>query len=485
MTILADAARTDLIGGHHDDATAPPVPGFRPPAPVPRAATPGLIGLLAALKRNPLECWAAEHFEKPIAVVRLPVGRVLLVHQPAAIRRVLLDNASNYQKDVLQRRVLSAGLQDGLLSAEGEQWSRQRRILAPLFARRTVSGFAPLMLRAAEGILDRWLALPAGTVVDVAAEMALLTLNVLALTIFSDGIGTRGDGITELEEFRAAMNAYFGVLGRVSALDLLGVPEIVPRPGRARLRKPLDYFRGIIDAIIAARQRRLATSSSVPPQDLLTLLLRASDPSTGEPMTEAEVRSNILTFLSAGHETTANALSWSLFLLSQSPEWRERVEVEADRELDGPIENMAERLVVTRAVIDEATRLYPPIAALSRAARGADELGAEKVAPHNLIIIAPYVLHRHRLLWDAPETFDPGRFLGVRRQRISRFAYLPFGVGPRICIGQSFALQEATLVLATLVRHVRLALAPGAKVWPLLRVTLQPAHGLPMVAVAR
>lgn len=486
MKVLADAGAAEPVDARHIVRTAPRAALCRPPAPVPRAEPAGLISLLAALRRNPLECWAAEHFEKPIATVRLPVGRVLLVHEPAAIRRVLLDNAGNYQKDVLQRRVLSAGLDDGLLSAEGEQWSRQRRILAPLFARRTVNGFAPLMLSTAEGFLERWRALPVGTVVDISAEMALLTLNVLAMTIFSDGIGTTGgDAITDLEEFRAAMNAYFGVLGRVSALDLLGVPEIVPRPGRARLRGSLDYFRGIIDAMIAARQRRLAASSGPPPEDLLTLLLRASDPSTGQPMTEAEVRSNILTFLSAGHETTANALSWSLFLLSQSPEWRARVEVEADRELDGAAEDLAERLVVTRAVIDEAIRLYPPIAALSRAARRPDDLGGEEVRRHNLIVIAPYVLHRHRLLWDAPETFDPGRFLGVRRQHIHRFGYLPFGVGPRICIGQAFALQEATLMLATLVRRFRLALAPGAEVWPLLRVTLRPAHGLPMVLAAR
>jgi cytochrome P450 len=212
---------------------------------------------------------------------------------------------------------------------------------------------------------------------------------------------------------------------------------------------------------------------------------RAHDPSTGKPMTVAEVRSNILTFLSAGHETTANTLAWSFYLLSQSSEWRERVEAEADRELDGPIEGLADRLAVTKAVIEQAVRLYPPISALSRIADGEDSFGGHVVKQRSLIVIAPYVLHRHVTLWDQPNVFDPARFLGEAKARISRFAYLPFGAGPRICIGSSFALQEATLVLAKLVHHFRMRLVPSAKVWPLMRVTLRPANGLPMVLERR
>src|SRR5204863_1329466 len=160
--------------------------------------------------------------------------------------------------------------------------------------------------------------------------------------------------------------AYFGAVGRIGALDLFGVPDFVPRPGRAKVRETLAQFDRIIDGLIARRRASLSRGEAPPPQDMLTLLLRASDPSTRQPMTSAEVRSNILTFLSAGHETTANTLAWSLYLLSQSDEWRDRVAAEADRELDGPLEGLPERLVLTRAVIDEAVRLYPPISALSR-----------------------------------------------------------------------------------------------------------------------
>ena len=419
-------------------------------------------------------------FEQPIARVKLPFLDAVLVHDPAAIRRVLVDNPGNYRKDPIQRRILSAGLSDGLLSVEGERWEVQRRTLAPLFARRTVTALMQPMLMAAEALVQRWNGLAAQSILDVAAEMTRVTLNVLALTIFSDGLSSN------IDEFRLAMNAYFASIGRIGALDLFGAPKTVPRPGGRSLRRTMSYFEAVIDEIIATRRRRLdGMTQAEAPADLLTLLLRALDPSTGRPMSLAEVRSNILTFLSAGHETTANTLAWSLFLLSQAPDWALQVRKEADRELAGPVEGLADRLVMTRAVVDEALRLYPPIAALSRAAEQGDRLGAEEIKPGALIVIAPYVLHRHRALWEQPDGFDPTRFLPERRGAVARYTYLPFGAGPRTCIGSSFALQEAILLLAVLVQRFDMRLAPAAKVWPQQKITLRPAHGLPMVITPR
>jgi cytochrome P450 len=453
---------------------------FRPPAPVPQASTPSLIRLLATLKRNPLECWSRGFFEQPIVRVSLPFLEAVLVHEPAAIKHVLVDNAENYRKDPIQRRILATGLADGLLSVEGQRWDVQRRTLAPLFARRTVRSFSDAMLKAADGLGDRWRNLEAGHIVDVAAEFTLLTLNVLALTIFSDGIGS------DFDAFRVAMNDYFGAIGRIGVLDLMGAPDYVPRPGRRRLRQTMAYFERVIDEIIATRRRRLDhVTDTNAPVDLLTLLLRALDPATGRPMSLAEVRANILTFLSAGHETTANALAWSAFLLSQSPYWHAKVRAEADAELAGGRNGLLERLAVTKAVIEEALRLYPSIAALSRSAERADTIGDISLRPGSLIVIAPYILHRHRSWWERPDLFDPTRFLGSAKSKIPRFAYLPFGAGPRTCIGSSFALQEATLVLARLVQQFDMQLVPGAKVWPLQKITLRPAHGLPMRIVPR
>ena len=447
---------------------------YRPPAPKPPERL-GLLDLLARMKRNPLECWTAEVFREPVVKPRLPFVDALLIHDPSAIKYVLLDNAANYRKDSIQRRILSKGLADGLLSVEGERWEVQRRTLAPLFARRTVVSFGRAMLKAAKRLSDSWRALGPGALIDATAEMTSLTLSVLALTIFSDGIGD------DIEEFRAAMNDYFGAVGRIGVMDLFGVPDFVPRPGRTRLTRTMVYFEGVIDDIIETRRHRLACSAQEEDsKDLLALLLGALDPSTGKPMSLREVRSNILTFLSAGHETTANALAWSLFLLSQAPEWSMRVQEEAGRELSGPAEGLADRLIVTRAVVEEALRLYPSIAALSRTPNEPDRIGSFDVRAGSLIVIAPYVLHRHEALWDRPEVFDPSRFLPEARTRIPRFAYLPFGVGPRTCIGSSFALQEATIVLAFLTHGFEIDLVPDAEVWPLQRITLRPAHGLPM-----
>jgi cytochrome P450 len=451
-----------------------PGPGgvFRPPAPKPASKPLGAFRLLSTLRRNPLECWAKEHFEKPIVVGGLPFKHVLLVHEPNAIRRVLLDNAGNYQKDSIQRRVLSAGLGDGLLSAEGRQWRTQRRIVAPIFARKSIMHFAPAMLDAADALTARWRR-KHGSIVDVAAEMTRVTLDVLERTIFSDGYGR------DAEDIRAAMSTYFNTIGKIDLLDLIGLPPSVPRISHLRVRSTLRFFESAVDRIVALRRQRNATHLDNA-DDILTLLLAALDPDTGERMSEAEVRSNILTFIAAGHETTANAITWSLFLLSQSQEWRERVEAEARSQMSGPPQKLADRLVETRAVIDEAIRLYPPIAAISRVAIGEDVLGGERVRRGTIIVIAPYVLHRHRRFWRDPDAFDPSRFLGTARNAIDRFAYIPFGAGARTCIGSAFALQEATLILATITKNFDLRLAPEQEVWPLLRVTLRPADGLRM-----
>jgi cytochrome P450 len=451
-----------------------------PPMPPRAPDSMGTFRRVLKMGENAIATWGQRAYEDEVVAGRFFGRSSFILNTPDAIKHVLVDNAANYRKDPIQRRILAVGLGDGLLSVEGERWDIQRRTLAPLFARRTVIGLTAAMLSAGRGLVERWRALAPGEVIDVAAEMTLLTLNVLALTIFSDGLSS------DIDEFRLAMNTYFATIGRIGALDLFGVPDVVPRPGRKRLKQAMGYFEGVIDQIIAARRRRLGFSQRPEPAaDLLTLLLRALDPSTGRPMSLTEVRSNILTFLSAGHETTANTLAWSLFLLSQSPEWMGKVRREADREFGGPHEGLVDRLVVARAVIEEALRLYPPIAALSRSAEQADQVGPYVLPRRALVVISPYVLHRHRTLWERADEFDPTRFLPEAKARIPRYAYLPFGAGPRTCIGASFALQEATLVLAIIVQHFDLKLAPGAKVWPQQKITLRPANGLPMLITPR
>lgn len=455
-----------------------PADTFCPPAPVPHPQTLGLARLLKALWSNPLEAWTVQHFEQPVVVSKFAFGEVAVVSDPAAIQHVLVRNVENYQKDSFQRRMLAV-LANGLLAAEGEQWRTQRRMFAPIFSPRTVMNFAPAMAGAVEALVARWRRRRDAEVLDVAAEVTDLTLDVLVRTIFSDGLGR------DATDVRHAMRIYFDRIGRIDPLDVLGVPNFVPRLGRFSVRPAERLFDEAVDQIIAARRRRLAAEPGSVPRDILTLLLEAQDPETGRGISEAEVRANIVTFMAAGHETTANAIAWTLYLLSQSPEWRERVRTEACRELAGPAADLADRLVETRAVVEEALRLYPPLAAISRAAIAPDEVGGERIGAGAMVVIAPYVLHRHRKLWQRPDAFDPTRFLPAQRRSIERYGYLPFGAGPRGCIGLVFALQEALLAVAAITANFELAPVAGRPVWPVHRVTLRPRGGLPMMVRRR
>jgi cytochrome P450 len=452
---------------------------FRPPAPKPRESPIGALATLYALWRNPLEVWTRAHFELPILIGPTVMGMRAVVNDPAAVRRVFLDNAANYRKDALQLRVLRPGLGAGLLTADGEDWRIQRRALAPLFAPRQIADFAPAMHRVARAAAERYAAAPQGCVSDVAADMARVTLEVLERTLFSQGLA-RG-----AEAFQQAVTRYFATFGRLDPLDLVGAPAFLPRIWRLRGGATLRFFAAAVDDIVEARKTLIA-SGATPPNDLLTLLLRAQDPQTGRAISEEDVRANIVTFIGAGHETTANALTWTLYLLSQAPQWRARAEAEVDAAFDPRSEaDPGETLPIVKAALEEALRLYPPAAFLSREAIAEDWLAGLRVPAGTIVTVAPFVLHRHRRLWKDPDAFDPERFLGKNREIIDRYAYIPFGAGPRVCIGMSFAMQEAIIVLAHLIRALRFDLAPGHVVAPIQRVTLRSRYGMKMIVRRR
>lgn len=455
-------------------------PLFRPPVPKPLQEPPGLFAFLLALRRNPLTTWTERHFSEPVIEGDGVLGRMMVVSDPTVIRHVLLDNAANYRKDDLQLRVLAPGLGRGLLTAEGEEWRLQRRTIAPLFTPRTVAGFFPAMVESADRLIRRWQRRPEGRDIDISLEMTRVTLDVLEQTIFTQGVARDPDALGR------AITRYFEGLGRVDPVDIFGLPDWVPRIGRWRARPAIRFFEDLVSELIRNRKDLLARGEPAP-RDLLTLLLEAADPETGKGLSDLEVSANIVTFIGAGHETTANALSWSIYLISQDERVRTRLEREVDEILgDEPFEPQhLERLVYTRAVLDEAMRLYPPAPFLSRAAIQDDRIGKLDITSGTVVTVAPYVLHRHRTLWDEPDAFRPERFLPEEKAQIDRFAYLPFGAGPRVCIGASFAIQEAIIVLASIVRAVRLDLKEGHEVRPLHRITLRPETGIPMRLSAR
>jgi cytochrome P450 len=452
---------------------------FRPRVPAPRTTPPDLFAFLHAARNNPLTSWMDVHFEEPIVMTKGVLGRVMVVNDPAAIRHVFVDNAGAYRKDALQRRVLAPGMADGLLTADGDEWRLQRRTLAPLFTPRTVQGFAPAMAEAAGRMMRRWRRRE-GRVLDMSLEMTRVTLDVLERTIFTQGPAHDPDALGR------AITRFFEAVGPIDPLDVFGMPDWLPRLGRLQARPALAYFERLVNELIAARKALIASGGPVP-RDILTLLLEANDPETGKGLSDIGVGANVITFIGAGHETTANALTWALYLVSQAPDIRDRLEAEVDEVLrDRPIEaGDVARLPLVRAVMEETMRLFPPVPFMSREAIREDRVAGYKVPRGTLVVVAPWVLQRHRRLWTDPDAFDPDRFMPERRDAIDRFAYLPFGAGPRVCIGASFSLQEAVVVLAEILRGVRVELAEGHEVKPVHRVTLRPEGGLPMRVTRR
>lgn len=454
----------------------------RPPAPVPGERELSRLELLLRLRQNPLTIWRQRHFREPIVAGEGIFGYGVVLSDPAAIRHVLVENAANYRKDDLQRTILAPGLGEGLLTAEGEAWKRARRTLAPLFTPRAVTSLARRMEGPAEATARRMARRRPGRIVDIAQDMTRVTFDILAETMFSNAIAGGADA------FGKALTRYFETQGKIDPLDILGAPAWVPRLGRWMARPAISFFETQVAAIIAERQTlRTRTPLAEGGPDLLDALLAARDPETGTGLSEAEIGANIITFIGAGHETTANALTWSLYLLSQAPETREALEVEVDaagNELAAAALS-GNGLALTRAVIEEAMRLYPPVPSLSRTALADDAVGGRCFIPKGaLVVISPYLLHRHETLWREPDRFRPERFLPGARETIERYAYLPFGAGPRVCIGQQFAMVEASIVLATLVRTLRFEHAGEAPI-PVHHVTLRPRHGMPMRTMAR
>jgi cytochrome P450 len=447
----------------------------RPAAPRPLDRPLNLFDLLVALNRNPLEAWTRELYEDPIVTGESLLGRFAVVSDPAAIRAVLVDAPEQFGKDELQKRLLRPALGDGLLTSEGEAWRSQRRAFAPVFAPRSVDGFVPAMRSCAEALVRRWSAMRDGRPIDVAEEMARTMLDMLAATIFGGGLGQSAAA------FRQAATRYFETQGRVEPLDLLGAPDWVPRLGRLLSHPALEFFTRVVESIVAERRKRRTSNADDMPADLVAVLLRNGE-TTGVGMSDSEIAGNIITFIGAGFETPANALTWALYLLALAPDWRRQVEAEVDAAFGAKALSLAttEPLHALHAHLEEAMRLYPPVAIMTRRALVDQRLGGRHIAAGSTIILAPWIIHRHRRLWEEPDDFVPERFLPERRQSVARFAYLPFGAGPRVCIGGAFAMQQMTITLAAIVRHFRLELVASHRVDPVHRITLRPEGGMPM-----
>lgn len=437
----------------------------RLPARVPLSNTPlGVWGSLRAGRRNVLELIPEIATHAPIISGRTG-KRWHMVMDPDALKRILRDNLPNYPKSMVTKLILEPAIGDSLFVAEGAEWMWQRRTAAPVFTHRNVAALSPVMTAAADRACAR---LVPGRAANLFDEMVATTFEVISDVTFSDGAAFDRGAI------HAAIEQYIAETAKVSLLDIIGAPAWVPRPGRMFTGAAMKATKKLADRAIDARRR----DGGKTPLDLLDLLLAGSDPESGRKMSTAELRDNLLTFIVAGHETTALTLSWALYLCAFDPVVQSRARAEAQATLGDRAATVADipALPLVRAIVDETLRLYPPAAFLSRTAQAADTLCGREVLAGDTVILPIYALHRHHALWTNPDSFNPGRFADPKA--VPRFQYLPFGDGPRICIGASFALQEAVIILSTLLARFCFSAIPGKEPKPAMILTLRPEGGV-------
>jgi cytochrome P450 len=437
---------------------------FQPPAPAIPAEDLSAQRLLQAIRRNALEIWPARAYEQDYVAQTFFGRQRVLMNAAGGIEHVLLSNAANYRRSPATIRILRPIVGRGLFLSEGEDWRLQRRTIAPALAPRVIPMLSRHIVTVGSEALTR-LAADSSRPVDLLAAMQLLALDVAGRSMFS----------VEMSRYGAAMRrmiADFGDrLGRPYLFDML-LPPWIPTLRDLKRRRFRARWTQLMDSIIADRQ---ALPRGEAPRDMFDLLRAARDPETGQGFTHAELRDQVSTMIVAGHETTALALFWSLYLLASASATQERLAEEV-KTVDFTPETAGEilpQLSFARAVVSEALRLYPPAFVIVREAIAADSYGGVAIPAGSQVLIAPWVLHRHRKLWTNPDSFDPTRFLDAATPP-PRFTYLPFGVGPRVCVGAQFAMAEAVLILAMTIQRFRIARADSAPVLPVAVVTTQP-----------
>jgi cytochrome P450 len=463
-----------------------------------RYAVPGPHGgqvaaVLASLARDPLDGYVrlVARYGDTVRFPYSPGSGFYLLSRPEHAEHVLAANQDNYVK-AFTYRPLRALIGDGLLTSEGDHWRRHRRLVQPLFSRQHVTSYGPAMADAARRLTDRWESFPDGTVISVAGQMSAVTLEIVGRALFGSDLS--GDA--------GPMGRAMAAGQRVATLATFVPLSWGPRSTRAlkavarRVGRTPEGIEGVVGRIVSGRRAAVRGSGRHADDalagDLLGVLLAARAPD-GSPLTDSEICDEVATFLLAGHETTANSMSWALALLSAYPSARQQLEAEVDAVLGDrdPEAGDADKLPWTRAVVAEAMRLYPPAWTIERNALADDEVAGTAVPAGSLVAIPPYLIHRHPEFWPDPAGFDPRRFLadggavpGGAHPR-HRYAYIPFGGGRRACVGSSFAELETVLVLAAIARRYRLELTVRGIPAPIANVTLRPGRGLPMRLLRR
>jgi cytochrome P450 len=403
---------------------------------------------------------------------RMGKNALYLVNDPDGIRHVLQDNHQNYRKGVGLTQA-KRWLGEGLVTSEGEVWSRQHHLIQPAFQRHRLTEFGPVVTNATSTMLKLWSGYAArGQRINVGSQMMQLTLGIITRILFGTDINNAGDvGVAFSAALQDAMN-------RMTAIMIL--PDWLPIPGKLRFKRALQTLNNIVDEII----RKHRAGEGRPKSLLSDLLAEKLEAHSG--FGDRELRDQVMTLLLAGHETTSNSLAWTFYLMSHNPQAWRRVRNEVDQVLGGrmPTHDDLAQLIWTRMVLEESLRLYPPVWLIPRQAVADDEISGYLVASGSHVLISPYILHRHLLHWTEPEMFNPERFSPTKPAKRHQYTYLPFGAGPRACIGSSLAMMEALLILAMVAQKYRLQLATGSRVVPEPLLTLRFRKGLMMIPIS-
>jgi cytochrome P450 len=417
-------------------------------------------------RRNVLEIIPSFVYRQPIVSGDILV-RWHMMADPAGMKRVMLDNLGNYPKSEIMRRMLRPAIGESLFNADGADWKWQRQAVAPVFTHRNVVALAPAMSATAERAIARLR--QSGGRAELVKEMLTATFDVIC------DVALSGREHFDSETFAKAITQYFQTAGRASLLDFLGFPEWFPRPGELMAGSSVRTMHSMVAAAIEAR-RNHATGKA---DDLLDYMLAAQDPETGQRMSPQDLIHNMQFFIVAGHETTALALSWALYLLANSPDHQERARVEVAAQLGGRIATASDLTAMPfiQQVLEEAMRLYPPVGLLARNVLAEDELCGRTMKPNDILFLPIWALHRHELLWDRPEMFDPDRFDPNRGPKRDKYQYLPFGAGPRVCVGANFAMMQAAIILASLIQHFRFRPSQPSP-HPVMTMTVRPEPGV-------
>lgn len=444
---------------------------FYPPHAKPLKGTENFFYATWKFMRNPIEGFGPLAYSQPIVSVKTMGVQMHVVADPEGMQQVLTKHAKHFTKTPIDERILGPATKEGLLSVHGEQWRRQRRAVAPMFAHRHMADLAPLITAAINAFKAKTDQNPD---IELNLAMADLTFDVLAKSLLGDPAGL------DKNRLKVATRRVVTSAGTLRPDDMLPLPRGFPRPIGPRGLRALKLLKRAADDLLKMREND-------PSDDLVGLLTSAVDPKTGQPLSTTERRDNLIGFFIAGHETTALTLTWALYLVGMHGPTAARIRqevLEIVGEGDIPYEALSE-LTFTRAVIDETMRLFPPAPIMNRECVEPCEVLGRQMYVGDILLLTPYVMHRTERLWDNPHAFEPDRFIRQPELKAKGAPYMPFGAGPRICVGMAFAIMEAVMALGTLVRDYDIEIADDCYPRPLMTVTLRPEGGVPAQMIRR